>query len=131
MPFAASSSFSPPQSIGIMQSLQVSAPWYGLMKAGKKTIEGRLNKGKFAEIRIGTVLHITPSSSNTNAGGFVAVVTQINKYASFEQYLSQEGLLNCLPGIATIREGVAVYRKFYTAEMERELGVLAIHFVRA
>jgi ASC-1-like (ASCH) protein len=108
--------------------LNVSQPWLRLIQNGQKTVEGRLNKGKFADIKVGTVLVIS-GNSNSNSKKTVAVTTRVCRYASFEEYLSQEGLARTLPGIKSIKDGVDVYRKFYSAEDERTHGVLAIHIV--
>jgi ASC-1-like (ASCH) protein len=112
--------------------ISVAAPWYGHLRAGRKCVEGRLAKGKFASLRVGSMLHIKPSSAASGAHqeGFVATVARVTRYASFEAYLSQEGLRNTLPGVSTVAGGVAIYRQFYSAVAEKENGVLAIQVVR-
>lgn len=117
-----------------MEELNVSQPWFGHVKSGRKTVEGRLDKGKFADVRAGTVLLIRRSSSNSNSNSnsskpVVAVVADVRRYDSFESYLSAEGLNRTLPGVQTIADGVSVYRQFYTEQDERKHGVLAIQIV--
>ena len=107
--------------------ITVSEPWLSHIQKGRKDVEGRLNKGKFAECKVGSVLII----SGTKRKKTVAVVTKVVKYGSFEEYLTQEGLSHTLPGVSTIREGVSIYRRFYSVEMEKEHGVLALHMVLA
>ena len=53
-------------------------------------------------------------------------IKKINKYDTFEDYLSQEGLKRTLPGTKTINDGIDIYHKFYTKEQEKEFGILAI-----
>lgn len=40
--------------------------------------------------------------------------------------LEAESLAKVLPGVKTIKEGVQIYRKFYTEEKERSNGVLGL-----
>ena len=99
----------------------VSDPWFGYIKSGKKTIEGRKNKGDFKEMKIGDIVKWIHSDDS--------VLTKIvgkNEYKTFKEYLETEGLPNCLPGIDTIEDGVKVYYKYYTPEDEAKYGVLAI-----
>lgn len=103
--------------------ISVSSQWFRFIKDGRKTVEGRLNRGKFANMKKGDTLII----SNDKQSIVVAVITDIRKYHTFEEYLEQEGLSRTLPGTRNIRDGVAVYRKFYDEKMENEFGVLGIH----
>ena len=99
----------------------VSDPWFGYIKSGKKTIEGRKNKGDFKEMEIGDIVKWIHRDDS--------VLTKIvgkNEYKTFKEYLETEGLSNCLPGIDTIEDGVKVYYKYYTLEDEAKYGVLAI-----
>lgn len=84
--------------------INVSQPWLGHILKGRKTIEGRLNKGKFAELRVGSIIIFARSSSAASKKK-VGVVTRIDKYATFQAYLSQAGLERTLPGVATIEDG--------------------------
>ncbi len=132
----------PPQqaAAGVVE-IGVSEPWFRALRDGAKTVEGRLHKGKFAALRPGTVLVVTrssagaaqarsaspPSSSSARTRPFVAVVTRVLRYASFAEYLCQEGLARTLPGVKSLEDGVAVYRAFYSAEDEEQHGVAAVH----
>jgi ASC-1-like (ASCH) protein len=108
-----------------MIEISVSNPWYSYIEKGKKKIEGRLNKGKFALLKKGEIIKFT------NGNLFITVkIIKIRKYSSFEEYLSQEGLRNTLPGIKTIKEGVNEYYKFYNMDDEKKYGILAIYIKR-
>jgi ASC-1-like (ASCH) protein len=108
--------------------ISVVQPWLDHIRAGRKTVEGRLNRGQFAELAPGSLLLIAATGeASQNEPKTTAVVTKVVRYPSFVEYLSEEGLDKCLPGIQTINQGVGVYRQFYTAEQEEEHGVLAIH----
>lgn len=105
-----------------MKEINVSEPWFSLMKNKKKKIEGRLNKGTFSELKKGEVIKFVNGENN-----FIAKIKKIVKYNSFKDYLSQEGLKRTLPNIKTIDEGCNVYYKYYTREQEKEFKILAIY----
>ena len=45
------------------------------------------------------------------------------------QFLDKkESLKKCLPGIKTFKEGVNIYRKYYSEEDEKNYGIVAILF---
>lgn len=100
-------------------SINVGEPWFEHIVKGKKDVEGRLNRGKFAELERGNQLFI-------NDGAIVAKIVRVTPYLSFEEYLRIEGLKRTLPGISTIEEGIAAYRQFYSEEDEHLYGVVAI-----
>jgi ASC-1-like (ASCH) protein len=112
-------------------TLNVHEPWFSHLRNGNKSVEGRLNRGKFAQIRIGDVLILQKSGNVVRkTPNVVFVVHAIKKYSSFLEYLSQEGLARTLPGTKTIDEGVKVYHAFCNSDDERKYGIAAIHVKR-
>ncbi len=102
----------------------VSEPWFSLISLGLKTVEGRKNKGRFKTMQIGDLIEWTNDDFKPRS-----VLTRIirkTKYKTFEQYLKNEGLNKCLPGMPTIDHGLSVYFKYFTKEDETEYGVMAI-----
>lgn len=98
-----------------------------LIAAGLKQVEGRLNKGSFSELQTGD--HIVWFNDDFGYRREArTAVTGIKDYKSFREYLVKETLSKCLPayGITTVRDGVTVYRKFYSSADEKKYGVLAI-----
>lgn len=113
-------------------------PWYTAIRTGAKTVEGRLGTDKFRSLQPGAVLLIRRSAgkgsraaSHAAAPPLVAVVVKTTQYASFFEYLTQEGLARTLPGTGSLADGVAVYRHFYSQDQERRHGVFAIHIMLA
>lgn len=105
----------------------VSEPWFTLIALGLKKVEGRLRKGDFADVKQGQVI----VWRNDELGFPRTVKTTVKstqEYSSFEKYLKGECLKQCLPapGVTSMSKGVAVYRKYYTKELEREHGIVAI-----
>lgn len=102
----------------------LSEPWFTLISIGLKTVEGRKNKGKFKEMKIGDVIEwinndFMPRSVMTR-------VVDKNVYSTFKEYLETEGLENCLPGMPSLEHGLSVYYKYFTPDDEAEFGVVAI-----
>lgn len=102
----------------------VSEPWFTLISLGLKTVEGRKNKGKFKEMKVNDLIEWRNNDFNPRT--VVTRITKKNTYTTFEDYLRQEGLENCLPGIKDIQDGKSVYFKYYTKEQEQQYGVVAI-----
>ena len=102
----------------------VQEPWFTLIQAKLKTVEGRLNSGKFATFRKGD--HICWSVKGSKKRCTCTVVDSV-QYDTFASMLDTEGIQNVLPGVPDIESGVKVYRQFYTREREAVGGVRAIH----
>ena len=105
----------------------VSEPWITLIGTHAKTVEGRLKRGSFSEIKVGDCI----AWYNDDFGFRREVhttVTGLTTYPSYLEYLRAESLDKCLPayGVDTLEEGVQVYRQFYSSLDEAQHGVLAI-----
>lgn len=102
----------------------LSEPWFSLISLKLKTVEGRKNKGRFKEMRVGDIVEwhnedFKPRSIQTR-------ITGKREYKTFKEYLETEGLDKCLPAIPSIEHGLSVYFKYFTKEDEQEYGVIAI-----
>lgn len=102
--------------------MHVQEPWFSHIKEGRKSIEGRLNKGRFAALKKNQIVIWQNGDKKVKTK-----IVDIFNYKTFRQMIEQEGLKHSLPGIDTVDNGVDnVYMKFYTPEKESEFGVLAI-----
>ncbi len=102
----------------------LSEPWFTLITLGLKTVEGRKNKGRFKEMRVGDIIEWTNNDFAPRS-----VLTEViakAEYNTFGEYLEAEGLDKCLPGINDLETGLSVYFKYFTKEDEKEFGVVAI-----
>jgi len=106
-------------------SENLSEPWFSLISLGLKTVEGRKNKGKFKEMRVGDIVEWT--NENFLKRQCLTKITGKAEYKTFAEYLETEGLDKCLPGMPTLEHGLSVYFKYFTKEEEAEFGVVAIH----
>jgi len=110
----------------VKYSENLSEPWFSLMSLGLKTIEGRKNKGKFREMSVGDIVEWT-NEDFMKRNILTKIVSKV-EYNTFQEYLENEGMDKCLPGIKTLEHGLSVYFKYFTKEEETEFGVIAIHF---
>ena len=98
--------------------INIQEPYASQLLNGAKTVEGRLNKGKFAAAQVGDTLRVNDQAE------FEIVVK--NSYATFREMLESEGVANMIPDAHTVDEALQVYYQFYTPEQEREFGVVAL-----
>lgn len=102
--------------------------------AGRKTVEGRLAKGKFLNFKPGDLVKLRKDVYEN--GELVASyedqarsrITKVEKYPSFREMLETVGYEKAIPRAASLEEALRDYRKFYSEDDEAEFGVLAIHF---
>ena len=100
----------------IMQKIKINVqePYYSFILNGQKTVEGRLDKGKFARINVGDVLIIEKEENKFT-------VIEKNSYKTFREMINNEGLKNIIPDKETVDDAVNVYYKFYTKELNWEV----------
>ncbi len=109
---------------GMEYRIGVQEPWFSFIKSRKKTVEGRKNRSIFAKLKVGDIV------SWTNKGDEVKTqierVTVYNGEDPLEAYIVNEGLRNTLPNKKTLEDGKAVYLAFWSEELIKETGMVAI-----
>ena len=103
----------------------LSEPWFSLIMVDKKTLEGRLNQGDWAEMREDDKIDFYNEDFGLKREFRVVIVSK-KVYPSFETYLRSEGLHKTLPSIEKIEDGLKLYRFFYKLEEEIKYGVVAL-----
>ncbi len=105
-----------------------------LIAVGDKTIEGRLNRGKFAQYRVGDEVHLRRDFRDENGvlhdgkpDQLRLQITAINKYADFRAMFEHEDYKQALPEAKSIDDAVNTYETYYSAKDQAAYGVLAIH----
>jgi len=103
--------------------------------AGRKTIEGRLNRGKFAKYQPGDQVWLRRDYRDENGilqdGELQQVlveVTAIRHYKTSLNMVTAEGFRKVIPYAATAEQAAAEYDKYYSAEDQAKYGVLAVAF---
>ena len=101
--------------------------------AGRKTIEGRLNRGKFADYVVGDTVLLRRDFRDENGylqDGYPraaeVVITAIHHYSSFIEMVAAEGYQNVIPAAPDGQSAANEYNKYYTATDQAKHGVLAI-----
>lgn len=98
-------------------------PYFTFLKNGQKTIEGRIKKGWYRFVRPGDHIIVYNEEENDS---IEVLVKDVRTYSSIQEMLEQEPIKKLLPDVETIKEGIEVYKRFYTEEQQREFGVVAI-----
>lgn len=104
--------------------------------AGRKTIEGRLNKGKFAGYQVGDTIKLRRDIRDTQGvlhdgepdQASVEVIA-IRRYATFLDMVFAEGFQRVIPSALTAKAAADEYNKFYSSADQTKYGVLAIEIV--
>lgn len=101
--------------------------------AGRKTIEGRLNRGKFSKYRVGDVVALRRDLRDDSGvlrdgepdAARVEVVA-IRHYETFLAMVQAEGWQHVIPSAGSTEAAAAEYDRYYTSTDQRVYGVLAI-----
>ena len=101
--------------------------------AGRKTIEGRLNRGKFAEYRSGDIIKLRRDYRDEEGvlrDGETDVVrvevVAIRRYRDFLSMVEAEGYQRVIPYASSARAAADEYNNYYSAEDQAAHGVLAV-----
>lgn len=111
-----------------------STEYMGDILAGNKTVEGRLNRGKFSQYQPGDLVYLREDVMLSDGtireipNRALVKITFIDSFPTFERMLTLTGLEQVLPRAKSIADGITIYRAIYPAGEEAEYGVLAIHF---
>src|SRR3989344_8636195 len=105
----------------------LSEPWFSLIKLKLKKVEGRLNKSDFAKMHKNDIIYWTNNDFGPDRT-IKTIITKINKYVTFKEYLENETLKKTLPCMDNINDGLSVYYKYFTKEDEQKYGIVAVSF---
>ncbi len=101
--------------------------------AGRKTVEGRLNKGKFAKYAVGDTVQLRRDIRDEQgvlhdgeAGAASVRIVAIRHYHTFLEMVTAEGYKKVIPDTVSARAAADEYNKYYSADDQTRYGVLAI-----
>ena len=91
----------------------LSEPWFSLVCTGKKKYEGRLADNEaFSGAPVGS--EVTWYNDDLPFERVCRVkITEKTVYAGFAEMLLDKGVERVLPTVSSVKDGVAVYRRFY------------------
>lgn len=101
---------------------QCKEPYYSQLASCRKTVEGRLNKEDWAEVKPGQKIEFFCAETNES---FICEVVQVQHYKTFAELFQDVGQ-KLLPDVEKVEDAVAVYRKIYSQDDEIKYGVLGI-----
>lgn len=102
----------------------VQEKYFNAIKSGSKVVEGRVNKPKYERLHVGQTVTFQNANGDEK---FQAKVTFLHRYSTFKEYLEEETLERCLPGVECVEEGISIYHGFPGYEEDAKLlGVLGI-----
>ena len=106
-------------------AFKLSDPWYGLVDAGSKVYEGRRATEKALAVRPGDTIEF---SHNLNADLPVirVSVTDILRFATFEEALNALPMKDVLKEGLTVQDGVDVYKNYVSLPTQLNNGVVMI-----
>jgi ASC-1-like (ASCH) protein len=96
-------------------------PWFSLIRAGKKLVEGRRNSPGWQKLKVGDDLELF-----CNKEAFTVKICRIDRFPTLEAYLEGVGLENALPGVASMEEAKKIYLHWSTEAQIKRWGFLGI-----
>lgn len=101
---------------------------------GRKTVEGRLAKGKFLTIKPGDIISIREDiyhdgaikESHNSAASLR--VHDVKKFHTFKEMLKEYGYLSAIPSAKNLEDACEEYQLYYSPADEKAYGVLGISF---
>ncbi|HTH72207.1 MAG TPA: ASCH domain-containing protein [Candidatus Pristimantibacillus sp.] len=106
-----------------MLQFNVQRVYFDAIKAGTKTIEGRLAKQKYLDLRPGDSVVFF---DNEHTESVTKTVTAIHLYPTFEAAFKEQDFRKAIPSAKTVKEAIAVYEQFYTPQMQQQERVVFI-----
>ena len=101
--------------------------------AGRKTIEGRLNRDKFSKYRVGDIIKlrrdVRDKEGALHDGQHNAASVQImaiRKYPDFLNLVKTEGFKKVIPSATSAQDAAQLYDQYYSTDDQKRYGVLAI-----
>ena len=88
----------------------LAAPYYEYVKNGTKIYELRIYDDKRKSIKINDLWQF--SSNNNKKQSFITKVVNIKTYKSFREAIQDTGLVQLLPQITDLEEGIKIYESF-------------------
>jgi ASC-1-like (ASCH) protein len=110
----------------MIYNLNLSEPWFSLVKSGIKIYEGRL----FEKVRYYSIDDIIIiSCNNPYKDPFKVKILNKYYYINFEEALKDLGISNILGKDYTLEESVQIYKDIYPIDKQLEKGIIMLELV--
>jgi ASC-1-like (ASCH) protein len=107
-------------------TMTLNDPWFGLVRRGAKSYEGRRATEKIKSVAVGDVIEFRHHTRPEEESTFIAKVISTVTFPTFEHALSALPLAEVLPGVVSVAEGVAVYLRFVSMGTQVADGVVML-----
>ncbi len=98
--------------------------YFPAILSGAKSIDARVNKPPYDTLDVGSIIKFV--GTQTKSLEAYCYINRCQKYKTFQEMLTAEGLSKCLPTITSIEEGVKIYFNFPNYEANEKIyGVVA------
>lgn len=101
--------------------------------AGRKTIEGRLNRSKFTQYKVADTISLRRDVRDAagilhdgEPGAVTVKILAIRKYSTFLDLVTEEGYNKVIPDAEDAQSAADMYNRYYSAADQARYGVLAI-----
>lgn len=106
-----------------MVEFRVQQIYFDDITNGRKTIEGRLAKDKYLQLKPGERVRFS-NTSGTQV--LVKKVVAVHMYRTFEEAFSEQDYQKAIPSARNTAEAVRVYERFYSREQQAQTGVVFV-----
>lgn len=108
----------------ILMRISLLPEYFAHIKAGHKTVEGRIAKEKYQQLLPNDTLEFCAGDDSVKAS-----VQEVRAFDSFDEMLDYFGVASCLPGVSSMEEALKIYRSFPDyPKLEMSLGVVGVRF---
>lgn len=117
-----------------MSEIEIESTLVEAIKSGDKTIEARLGKPRYLLIQEDDIISVREDFLyegevlESLSHAIEIKVTQILYFETFQELFEAVDFHAVLPDASTVDDAVKTYKDRYTAEEEREFGVMAFSF---
>lgn len=122
------------EKVNNMEEIGIESTLVEAIRTGEKTIEARLGKPRFLRIHEGDSVSIREDFwyedkiLESLSHALTIKITQVLYFETFKEMIDAIDFQAAVPSAQTSDEALALYKKFYSAEDEKEYGVVALSF---
>lgn len=109
-----------------MVEFKVQQVYFDDIASGRKTIEGRLAKDKYLQLKPGDKVRF---SNNAGTEALVKRVVAVHTYRTFEEAFTEQDYKQAIPSARSVAEAVRVYEQFYSREQQEQTGVVFVELL--